>query len=354
MKKNKRFYLMALFIFMMLFTNRVYAQSVSYGALVCGSQRWDAFNANCKFGDDNSAVAERDGNQELLSFNFTNAANNNDSNSKGKKSTGPVLSTNLDFSATYGCKDIQNDFRSNTATCSGSNIKHDYSAIAEYYEEVGIPNYIVVYTSGDTMYYYPSALEAYGKAGDNKNMAYYARSSIIETANVGSCDDYYLKLKKLQSIRDESGVDSTEFKNESNRIVSICNKWIDSAGVKSECYHSCVDVVKDIGDISDGKFVTDTNSCGIGKDLAAWILRILKILRYIVPVIVIVMSTLEYIGAITSANDDAMKKVGGRFSKRLLIMILIFLIPSLLQFIFNIFNIDGLSKDNPYCIVSDK
>ena len=94
----------------------------------------------------------------------------------------------------------------------------------------------------------------------------------------------------------------------------------------------------------------ETNSCGLGEKMVAWLLRILKLLRIIVPILVIVLSTYEYINAILAADDDAFKKVGARFSKRLFIMILFFVLPSLLQFIFNIFNVDGLNSANPYCL----
>ena len=84
--------------------------------------------------------------------------------------------------------------------------------------------------------------------------------------------------------------------------------------------------------------------------MIGWLIRIFKIIRYIVPIIVIVTSTIDYIGALASESDDAMKKAGSRFSKRLLIMIIIFLVPALLQFIFNIFKIPGLNSSNPYCL----
>ena len=187
---------------------------------------------------------------------------------------------------------------------------------------------------------------------------YYFSNNLSADANINSCVELELLIKELEKVTEEKKSaekgDTTADEKQAEILKTITNACDYYTGKKhktskSDCYQYCVKMDNIINQIDPTVF-EDTNECGLGQDLIGWLLRILKIVRYIVPIIVIVLSTIDYIGAISSAEDDAMKKAGAKFSKRIFIMILIFLIPSLLQFIFNIFDVPGLHSGNPYCL----
>ena len=59
----------------------------------------------------------------------------------------------------------------------------------------------------------------------------------------------------------------------------------------------------------------------------------MKWIKYIAPVLVIVLGILDFIKAIGSDKDDEMKKAQGRFMRRLIAAAIIFLVPFIIEFI---------------------
>lgn len=70
-------------------------------------------------------------------------------------------------------------------------------------------------------------------------------------------------------------------------------------------------------------------------DLLAMIINMVKIL---IPIILIVLGSLDFAQAIFAANEDGIKKAQQKFIKRLIIAVVIFLIPSILKVILTIAN----------------
>ncbi len=87
-------------------------------------------------------------------------------------------------------------------------------------------------------------------------------------------------------------------------------------------------------------------NCKLSTRLVNWILKIINWMRYIVPVLLILLSVLDFIKAIAADSDDEIKKVTSRFVKRLIVAVLIFLVPLALQFLLGIFGIDA----NNFCL----
>ena len=71
-----------------------------------------------------------------------------------------------------------------------------------------------------------------------------------------------------------------------------------------------------------------------------------SLIRIATPVLVIILTTIDYIKAIVSSNADELKKTNGRTVKRLVIGILIFLLPLLLDILFDLFGLYDLSRCN--------
>ena len=74
-------------------------------------------------------------------------------------------------------------------------------------------------------------------------------------------------------------------------------------------------------------------TCGFSENLIGWINNILNIVKYILPVLVIILGIIDFIKAIASDKDDEMKKAQGRFAKRLIAAALAFIIPFIIVFV---------------------
>ena len=245
---------------------------------------------------------------------------------------------------------IENRFE----TVTPGNICHyDVSFLENYYKKSGrIPNEIVVVesydSSGALFYFGVSELELLPISGSDPHIYYFSYNNQLN--EVYACNDLVYYKQNLRDMATKYGANDEDVKYESERLLKICDTYLGyNEETDNTCYSQCNDLKKDISNLGIDVF-NMTNSCGIGERMIAWLVRILKLLRFIVPILVIVLSTFEYVSAFMSNDDDAFKKAGGRFGKRLFIMILFFTLPSILQFVFNVFNVDGLSSSNPYCL----
>ena len=86
----------------------------------------------------------------------------------------------------------------------------------------------------------------------------------------------------------------------------------------------------------------DVCSTGLEKFIKAFY----SLLRYIVPLLIVVFSVIEFVGVVLSGEQEKMEKAKKRFAIRLVVGILVLFIPALLELILNLAGIiDGdLSK----------
>lgn len=72
----------------------------------------------------------------------------------------------------------------------------------------------------------------------------------------------------------------------------------------------------------------------------AWFLqKILNYIRILGPIIAIVLSSIDFAKTIISSDDDTMKKAQQKLVKRLILSLFLFLIPTLVDIILNLFGI---------------
>ena len=110
------------------------------------------------------------------------------------------------------------------------------------------------------------------------------------------------------------------------------------------CIEKCLDFSSEIQEIEG--FVIVGNECGVSDRIISFIANIVKWVKYIAPVLVIIFAIMDFIKAIASQSDDDMKKAQSRFIKRLIVAALVFIVPFLIEFVLNSFNI---GSNNPYC-----
>ena len=69
---------------------------------------------------------------------------------------------------------------------------------------------------------------------------------------------------------------------------------------------------------------------------------IFTLIKFFAPTLVLALSTIDYVKAISAQNADEIKKANGRFVKRLVAGIVVFLLPFILDLLFEIFGLYGL------------
>lgn len=82
------------------------------------------------------------------------------------------------------------------------------------------------------------------------------------------------------------------------------------------------------------------------EDSVAWLLQqILNYIKVLGPILVVILSSVEFVKVIVQGDDDAMAKAQKKLFYRLMLAAMLFFIPVLVEFILDIF---GLTSD-PTC-----
>lgn len=158
-------------------------------------------------------------------------------------------------------------------------------------------------------------------------------------------DDYYENLKQLYEKCDNNGNSFCEQYNiTKSNLYSYCNSNVQHGDYHDPCLLNCLNSAQTIASIEKENIVE--GSCNVSDRIIKWLANIVKWVKYIAPVLVIILGILDFIKAFASGNDDEMKKVKVRFVKRLIAAALLFIVPFIIEFVLDVFN---LVTDNPYC-----
>lgn len=80
------------------------------------------------------------------------------------------------------------------------------------------------------------------------------------------------------------------------------------------------------------------------EDSVAWLVQqILNYIKIIGPILVVLLSSVDFIKVIVKSDDEAMAKAQKKLIMRLILAVLLFLIPTLVQTVLQIFGITGSS-----------
>ena len=169
---------------------------------------------------------------------------------------------------------------------------------------------------------------------------------IVDNLNPNNCIFYNDKLSTMKTkYKDckDNGL-CYDYNTLKSELRSHCNFVTQYTNYNNPCLYSCMNLGNDIAEIEN--VTLNGSSCNVSDKIWLWIANIFKWVKYFAPVLVIVLGILDFIKAIASQSDDEMKKVQGRFVKRLIAAALLFVIPFLIEFALNAFH---LVTDNPYC-----
>ena len=76
-----------------------------------------------------------------------------------------------------------------------------------------------------------------------------------------------------------------------------------------------------------------------------WIKISLNFVKYAALILVIVLGTIDFIKAAAAGEPDSMKKAGQSFIKRVVAVVILFLLPMLVELILNLINLYGTKND---------
>ena len=76
----------------------------------------------------------------------------------------------------------------------------------------------------------------------------------------------------------------------------------------------------------------------IGQEMLDFLNKIFRWIQILAPIFVIIISSVDFAGAILQDDKDAMKKATSKFTKRLIIAVALFFIPLILSWLLNMFN----------------
>jgi len=150
------------------------------------------------------------------------------------------------------------------------------------------------------------------------------------------CEIYDDLIKELNGSYKN---DFSKFNNIKSKIKTFCNSVYKHLDVKNSCTKRCLTLEDEPA--MKGDLLNNSGKCGFSEKLILWIANIIRWVKYIVPVVVIVLGILDFMKAISADKEDEMKKAQQRFIRRLIAAALIFIAPFIIEFILNKLGFDS-------------
>lgn len=152
----------------------------------------------------------------------------------------------------------------------------------------------------------------------------------------------YTKQCKNKSNKDNEKCSEimSEYNKKLSMLKGFCSNVINYRDSASTCMNECLTLQETIAKLTKN---SEKRACYLSQEIVAFVYNILKWIKYIAPVIVIILSILDFIKAIAAQDDDAMKKAQGKFVKRLIAAALLFLLPLIIDYLLDVFNLNNES-----------
>ncbi len=200
------------------------------------------------------------------------------------------------------------------------------------------------------------------------SIIYFSRPVASETGTTGGNKTYSLPDLKNETLRNYKFMDANGNldcpkviiidESANNQIIGFDDEFVGTLGgihglnlntSESKCEGICENILsytstndENNANNTNNGFEIGTLDCkGIFKGEFGKILKqILDILRFLVPILIIGLSVVDFIKALAAQNQDELKKASQKFIKRLIIGIIIFLLPTILEFVLNLAGIE--------------
>lgn len=236
----------------------------------------------------------------------------------------------------------------------------------------GDANNIAIFTDGGLM----EAMQFLGfkqdtdkrwKIGKDQDWEDYNQTLILEKNknedpskyNMSGCQtysDYKEWMKETLTKENNYSCDNNpEFDRLYTELNLMCESfrnsgvYVDSKGKAKRCMSACTNMRDDIDELCQRKEDSNIYCGSLGNGIVNWIFKIIRIIRYSLPPVMIILSVLDFIKAISEDDESKIKDATKRFFRRLIAVALLFIIPFIINFILHMFNIPGLNASNPFC-----
>lgn len=122
-----------------------------------------------------------------------------------------------------------------------------------------------------------------------------------------------------------------DFNTIKNILKDYCRNIISKANSGESRLEDCLSLDADIDSL---EFVndSDTGECNMSEDMRSFLANIFRWVRYIIPVLVIILGLFDFMRAAASGTEDHMKKAQKQLTTRLIAAALIFLGPLVIAF----------------------
>lgn len=175
---------------------------------------------------------------------------------------------------------------------------------------------------------YTGKLPTYNLACGNLNIYLGRFNEAINKYKACSENDAICISKNISLVKEKEDIVK-------NYCKSILKEQDYDGGNEQQCLEACLENVNELvkAKIDAGILSYDSGDCGFSARLLVWLNNIFRWIKYILPVLVIILGILDFIKAIGSDKEDEMKKAQKRFIIRLIAAALVFIVPLILEFI---------------------
>lgn len=157
---------------------------------------------------------------------------------------------------------------------------------------------------------------------------------VIDNNDCPTYNDLFMELQATYMNGDIANYNKLK-----ENIISTCSFIYEHADYGTTCVTMCLGLNDDLNALE--QTVVEVNKCNLNDEIVAWIENILRWVKYIIPVIIIILSILDFIKALGSEKEDEMKKAQKRFATRLIVAVLIFIMPMIIEFILDKMGFDA-------------
>lgn len=125
-----------------------------------------------------------------------------------------------------------------------------------------------------------------------------------------------------------------------SKILRTCLEYIETSIITEELEEECADYREGVLEgIASGLIRDFTSGCAMLGTLDKWLQGLFNFVKIGAIVILVIMGLVDFTKAVASGKDDSFKEAGSNLLKRSVILVIIFVLPFIIEFILTQFKI---------------
>ena len=209
-------------------------------------------------------------------------------------------------------------------------------------------------------------LSSYNLADMGQNLSDYTSYLLSSVENMCTDPENREILEEEKIAADQTAAEAekllellaNELSAISNRLSELgdqegaetANKFAEELGVMQEFLKQYSEKSKTMSFIKGKVNLKYEAGCGmITSGLKQWLIRALDIMKICALVLSLILGMFDFFRGVASGDAATMKKVWTNFSRRLIVVAILFLLPVILEFVLGVITIDGVTSSNPLC-----